>query len=59
MLHVLDKSVSAPQNCSNDSRSFYLRFSSLYLSNVVLGGLVNAVARNVQSSVNEIAKIFT
>ena len=59
MLRVLAKSVSAPQNCSYDSRSFCLRFSSLYLSNVVLGGLLNAVSSNIQNSVNEIATFFT
>ena len=59
MLHVIANSVKAPQNCSYDSQSFCLRFSSLYLSNVVLGGLLNAVSSNVQNSINEIAKIFT
>ena len=59
MLHVFAKSVSAPQNCSHDSRFLCLRFGSLYLSNVVLGGLLNAVSSNVQNSVNEKATIFT
>ena len=35
ILHVLTKSVRAPQNCSYDSRSFCFRFNNLYLSNVV------------------------
>ena len=59
IVHVLAKSVSAPQNSSYDSRSFCLRLSYLYLSNVVLGGLLNAASSRVQNSVKEIAKILT
>ena len=59
ILHVLARSVSAPQNCSYDSRSFCFRFSSLYLSNVVLGGLLNAASSRVQNSENDIARILT
>ena len=58
ILRVLAKSVSAPQNCSYDSRSFCLRFSNLYLSNVVLGGLMTAASSKVQNSVKEIAKVL-
>ena len=59
MLHVLARSVSAPQNCSYDSRSFCFQFSSLYLSNVILGGLLNAASSRVQNSENDIARILT
>ena len=59
ILQVLAKSVSAPQNCSYDSRSFYLLFTSLYLSNVVIGGLLNDASINVQNSVKVIARILT
>ena len=59
ILQVLAKSVSAPQKCSHDSRSFVLRFNNLYLSNVVLGGLLNAASSQVQNSMKDIAKILT
>ena len=59
VLQVLAKSVRAPQNCLNESRSFCLRFNNLYLSKNVLGGLSKAVFRRFQNSVNEIVKIFT
>ena len=59
MLHVLARSVRAPQKCSYDSRSFCFRFNNLYLSNVVLGGLLNAASSRVQNSENFIAKILT
>ena len=44
ILQVLANSVSAAQNCSYDFRSLCLRFHRLYLSNVVLGGLLNAAS---------------
>ena len=56
MLHVLARTVSAPQNCSYDSRSFSFRFNNLYLSNVVLGGLPSRVQNSVE---NVMAKILT
>ena len=59
MLHVLAKSVRAPQNCSYDSRSFCFRFNNLYLSNVVLGSLLIAASSRVQNSENVNAKILT
>ena len=59
ILQVLAKSVSAAQNCSYDFRSFCLRFNRLYISNVVLGGALNAASSKAQNSVTEIAKIFT
>ena len=59
MLHVLAKSVRAPQNCSYDSRSFCFRFNNLYLSKVVLGGLSKAASSRVQNSVKEMVKILT
>ena len=51
------KSLRAPQICSYDSRSFYLLLIILYLSNVVLGGLLKAASSRDQNSVKEIAKI--
>ena len=59
MLHVLAKSVRASQNCSYDSQYFCFRFNNLYLSNVVLGGLLNAASSKVQNSDKVIAKILT
>ena len=59
ILQVLARSVSAPQNCSYDSRSLCYRFSNLYLSNVVLGGLLNAACNRVQNSEKDIARILT
>ena len=59
MLHGLDKSVRAPQNCLYDSRFFCFRFNNLYLSNVVLGGLLNAASSKFQNSEKVIAKILT
>ena len=59
LLHVLARSARAPQNCSYDSRSFCFRFYNFYLSNVVLGGLLNAAFSRVQNSENVIAKILT
>ena len=59
MLHVLAKYVRAPQKCSHDSRSFCFRFNNLYLSIVVLGGLLNAASSKVQKSKKVIAKILT
>ena len=59
MLHELAKSVRAPQNCSYGSRSFCFRFNNFYLSNVVLGGLLNAASNKDQNSEKFIAKILT
>ena len=58
-LPVLARSVKAPQNCSYDSLSFCLRLSNLYLSNVLLGGLLNAASSKVQNAVKEIVEILT
>ena len=57
-LHVIAKSVRAPQKCSIGSRSCCLRFDNLYLSKVVLTGLLKVVSSGVQNSVNEKLKFL-
>ena len=59
MMHVLAKSVRAPQNCSNDYQYLCLRFNNLCFSKVVFGGLLNAVSSRVKKSVNGVATIFS